>query len=75
MEVWLTKDEKSDPDIQRQLQRVYAQYKKPHYTVVVYQSGTRDLYQSTLDLLAYNRKRVEELALHRKSPPPPSPTL
>ena len=34
-------------------------------SVSVYHSGTEDLYRSTLDLLAYNKKRCAELAVKR----------
>ena len=35
-------------------------------SVSVYHSGTEDLYRSTLDLLAYNKKRCTELAVKRE---------
>ncbi|MCD7919402.1 MAG: hypothetical protein LUG45_04915 [Clostridiales bacterium] len=66
VDVWLTNAEKKDPQIQAQLKDIYAEYKKKKYLVVVYQSGSRDLYESTLALLAYNKKRVAELDVQRE---------
>ena len=66
VEVWLSSGEKNDPAVQEQLKPLYAQYKEKKYLVAVYQSGNRDLYQSTLDLLAYNKKRVAELQTQRE---------
>ena len=59
VEIWLTKAEKNDPQLRAQLKDVYAEWKKKSYLVAVYESGDKDLYQSTLDLLAYNKKRLK----------------
>lgn len=40
--------------------------RRKKYLVVVYQSGSRDLYESTLALLAYNKRRVAELDVQRE---------
>lgn len=61
VEVWLTNAEKNDPAVQEQLKLLYARYKLLKYTVAAFQSGSRNLYQSTLDLLSYNKKRIAEL--------------
>ncbi|MCD7734151.1 MAG: hypothetical protein LUH48_03275 [Clostridiales bacterium] len=66
VDVWLTNAEKNDPQIQAQLKKLYAKYKEKKYLVAVYQSGSRDLYESTLALLAYNKKRVAELDVQRE---------
>ncbi|MCD8087220.1 MAG: hypothetical protein LUE22_01345 [Oscillospiraceae bacterium] len=66
VDVWLTNAEKNDPQIQAQLKDIYGEYKKKKYLVVVYQSGSRDLYESTLALLAYNKRRVAELDVQRE---------
>lgn len=66
VEVWLTNAEKNDPAVQEHLKMLYAKYKLFKYTVAVFQSGGRDLYQSTLDLLAYNKKRIAELEVLRE---------
>ncbi|MCD8189627.1 MAG: hypothetical protein LUD78_05315 [Clostridiales bacterium] len=66
VDVWLTNVEKNDPQIQAQLKELYAQYKEKKYLVAVYQSGSRDLYESTLALLAYNKKRGAGLDVQRE---------
>ncbi len=66
VDVWLTNTEKNDPQIQAQLKELYAQYKKEKYLVAVYQSGNKDLYESVLALLAYNKRRVAELDVQRE---------
>ncbi|MCD7887955.1 MAG: hypothetical protein LUG44_10180 [Clostridiales bacterium] len=66
VDVWLTNAEKNDPQIQAQLKDIYAQYKEKKYLVVVYQSGSRDLYESTLALLTYNKRRAAELDVQRE---------
>ena len=62
--VWLTKAESKDEALQNRLKPMYAKWKKEKYLVAVYHSGTEDLYRSTLDLLAYNKKRCAELAIN-----------
>ena len=64
--VWLSKAESRDEDLQRRLKAMYPKWKKEKYLVAVYHSGTEDLYSSTLDLLAYNKKRCAELAVKRE---------
>ena len=64
--VWLTKAESKDEALQNRLKPMYAKRKKEKYLVAVYHSGTEDLYRSTLDLLAYNKKRCAELAIKRE---------
>lgn len=66
VEVWLTNGEKNDPAVQQRLKPLYAKYKAQKYLVAVYESGSRDLYQSTRDLLAFNKRRVAELAVQRE---------
>ena len=66
VEVWLTNAEKGDPKIEASLKPLYAKYKNLKYTVIVFKSGTKDLYRSTLALLAYNKKRIAELEVQRK---------
>ena len=63
VEIWLTNAEKKDPVLREKLKDVYAEYKKKKYLVVVFESGEKDLYQGTLDLLAYNKRRCAELEI------------
>ena len=64
--VWLTRAEQEDTAIREQLKALYADYKAKKYMVAQFHSGTEDLYQGTRDLLIFNRKRIEEIALQRE---------
>lgn len=66
VEVWLTHAEKNDPAVRERLKPLYAKYKQQRYLVAVFESGDRDLYQSTRDLLAFNKRRTAELAVQRQ---------
>ncbi len=66
VEVWLTNAEKNDPAVREQLKPIYAKFKEKKYLVAVYQSGNRELRQSTLDLLSFNKKRNAETAVQRE---------
>lgn len=64
--VWLTRAEQEDLALREQLKALYADYKEKKYMVAQFHSGTEDLYRHTRDLLLFNRKRIEELALQRE---------
>ena len=64
--VWLTRAEQEDLALQERLKEVYAEYKAKKYMVAQFHSGTEDLYEGTRDLLIFNRKRIEEIALQRE---------
>lgn len=66
VDIWLTKTEKNDPEIHQSLQDIYKEYQKKNYLVAVFESGGQDLYQNTLDLLRYNRRRSAEREVQRK---------
>lgn len=66
VEIWLSNVEKKDPSLREGLKGIYDKYKKKKYLVAVFESGERDLYPSTLELLAYNKRRCAELAVHRE---------
>ena len=63
VEVWLTKQEQADKAIREQLQQLYQDFKSRKYMVAQFHSGGGDLYAITRDLLIFNRKRIEELAV------------
>lgn len=69
VEVWLTKQEQTDNAIREQLQRMYQDYKNRKYMVAQFHSGGGDLYAITRDLLIFNRKRIEELAVSLEKSP------
>lgn len=60
VELWLTREERDDPAFRESLKPIYQQYKDQKYLVAVFLSGEDDLYQQTLDLLLYNRRRLAE---------------
>ena len=66
VEVWLSNAEKNDTSLRDGLKRLYAEYKKKKYLVAVFESGEGDLYQSTLELLSYNKKRCAEIEVNRE---------
>lgn len=68
VEIWLTNAEKADPQLLTGLQDIYDKYKKKKYMVAVFESGKNDLYQGTLDLLAYNKRRCAELQVCNGKP-------
>ena len=65
VEVMLTHAEQADEAVKKQLKELYAQYKGTKYTVAVFLSGKRDLYEDTRDLLLFNRRRAAERAVHK----------
>ena len=66
VEIWLTNAEKKDLALREDLKDIYDMYKKKKYLVAVFESGEKDLYQGTLDLLAYNKRRRAELEVQRE---------
>ena len=66
VQVWLSQKESRDEALQNRLKPMYAQWKQQKYTVAVFRSGKEDLKESTLALLAYNKKRCAELSVQRE---------
>ena len=66
VEIWLTNAEKKDLALREGLKDIYDKYEKKKYLVAVFESGEKDLYQGTLDLLAYNKRRCAELEVRRE---------
>ena len=60
MEIWLTKNESRDEVLHAKLKRVFSEYKKKKYSVVVYQSGTRNLTNGIEMLLRINREKIAQ---------------
>ena len=69
VEIWLTRQEQADDVIREQLQRMYQDYKSRKYMVAQFHSGSADLYAFTHDLLIFNRRRIEELAIQLEKGP------
>ena len=66
VQVWLTRHEGQDSALQERLKPMYAQWKQQKYMVAVFRSGNEDLQESTLALLAFNKRRCAELAVQRE---------
>ena len=66
VDIWLTNAEKNDPVLREGLNDIYKKYKEMKYLVAVFESGEKDLYQGTLDLLAYNKRRIPELEVKKE---------
>ena len=66
VEIWLSNAEKRDPVLRESLKDIYDKFKKKKYLVAVFESGEKDLYQGTLDLLAYNKRRCADLEVQRE---------
>lgn len=60
VDIWLTKAEKHDAKLKESLKDIYKKYNEQKYLVAVFMSGEQDLYESTRDLLLYNRRRAAE---------------
>ena len=55
VEIWLTTREKENEKLRDSLKPIYDRYKQMKYKVAVFQSGNRDLTDSTAGLLIHNR--------------------
>ena len=66
VEIWLSNAEKNDLDLREGLKDIYAKYRKKKYMVAVFESGEKDLYTGTRDLLIYNKRRSAELEVQRE---------
>ena len=60
IEIYLTRAERQDPKLRAGLQEIYTQFRGTKYTVAVFESGEQELYRNTLDLLAWNKRRMAE---------------
>lgn len=66
VEVWLTHAERDNPVVMKSLKPMYQAYHPKKYTIAVFLSGNRDLYQQTSDLVCYNRKRIAEMEVEQE---------
>ncbi len=66
VEIWLTKAEKQDVQLQKELKLVYESFHEVGYTVATFLSGDQDLADTTSDLVCYNRKRIAQLEVERE---------
>ena len=66
VEIWLTKAEKQDAQLQKELKLVYESFHEVGYTVATFLSGNQDLPDTTSDLICYNRKRIAQMEVEQE---------
>ena len=66
VEIWLTKAEKQDAKLQRDLKLLYQGFKESGYLVAAFLSGDQDLTDTTSDLICYNRKRIAQMEVEQE---------
>ena len=66
VEIWLTKAEKQDAKLQRDLKVLYQGFKESGYLVATFLSGDQDLTDTTSDLICYNRKRIAQMEVEQE---------
>ena len=66
VEIWLTKAERQDEKLRRDLKVLYQGFKESGYLVTAFLSGDQDLADTTSDLICYNRKRIAQLEVERE---------
>lgn len=64
--IWLTKAEKQDKQLQKELKLVYQSFKESGYLVAAFFSGDQDLTDATSGLVCYNRKRIAQLEVEQR---------
>jgi len=62
---WLTRAESENVELRDKLKPWYREFRDMGYFVVVYSSGTKDLYEGTRDLLIHNLRRKAALDVRR----------
>lgn len=53
-EIWLSKAESDDPEIEKKLNPIYKKCKAHKYMAVLYRSGKESLFETTKDLIIHN---------------------
>ncbi len=66
VQIWLTNEEKDDPNVHARLKPMYAENKQRGFQTVVYKSGKQDLKEGIRDLLLYNKRKLAELELQQE---------
>ena len=66
MEVWLTNDDQKNEALLAWLKSQYPIWNSQKLKPVLYRSGHEDLYENTLALLRYNRRRSAERELEQE---------
>ena len=66
VEIWLTREEKQDAQLQKKLKLVYQSFHETGYTVATFLSGEQALEEITSGLIGYNRKRIAQLEVEQE---------
>ena len=66
VEVWLTRSEHSNQAANEALRKLCKPYAEKKYTVVYFTSGQADLYDQTLELLRYNKRRSAQVEVEEQ---------
>ena len=66
VEIWLTREEAESVQIRERLKPLYWRYKEQGYLTAVYESGKRNLWESTSNLLCYNRERIAQMEVEQE---------
>ncbi len=66
IQIWLTNEEKDDPDVHARLKPVFTENNQRGFQTVVYKSGKQDLKEGIRDLLLYNKRKLAELELQQE---------
>ena len=66
VQVWLSRKESGNEALLSRLKPMYAQWKQQKYMVAVFHSGQEDLQETTMALLADNKRRCAELAVQQE---------
>lgn len=66
VQVWLTNADCWDERLMGALDAQYDVWARDKYQVAVFRSGGADLYENTLDMLRYNRRRSAEREVQRE---------
>lgn len=67
VEIWLSKKERNDADLQEKLKLLYQDCKSKKYRVAVFESGDGDLLDNTRTLLCYNYSNPGRVSAHRST--------
>lgn len=65
--VWLDHEDQADPAVQEKLKALYTENKRNNNRVCVFYSGADDLFDLTLQLLQYNRKKIEQNRMEKEA--------
>ena len=66
VEIWLSRKEQEDAEVQEKLRPLYKEYEKQHYLVATFRSGDDDLLDLTRSLLIHNRDLAARTAVREE---------